>query len=213
MTPSPRLLRAFILILFLGVLLGTFAIYDFDFRALLVDAKTHPVQSALLYVAFLASSIFLLPLSSLPLLPLAAETWGILIGGTLSAFGWWLGALISFLIARHLGRPILQFFVSLEKIDAWEKKFPKSWSFEGIVLLRLIFPTDIPSFALGLLRELSFGTYATASLIGVIPFAYLWVAVGGALFTGQWWRALFLVVGILLAICILHRLWIKYRHS
>ena len=210
---SPRLLRAFLLVLLLGFFFGAFAIYDWDFSSLLSGAKTHPVKSAFLYVGILSASIFLLPLSSLPLLPLAAETWGIFIGGTLSALGWWFGALISFLIARHLGRPVLKLFVSLEKIDQWEKKFPKDWTFEGIVLLRLIFPTDLPSFALGLLKELHFSTYAFATLIGVLPFAYVWVGVGGALIKGDWFLVSLFGLTIFISVLILHRLWKKMTRA
>jgi uncharacterized membrane protein YdjX (TVP38/TMEM64 family) len=45
----------------------------------------------------------------------------------------------------------------------------------------MMFPTDFVSFALGLLKELSFWTYALASLIGIIPVAFVGSYAGGTL--------------------------------
>ena len=94
------------------------------------------------------------------------------ITGILSALGWWMGCIIAFEISRR-GRKTLERLVSLEFLDEWTKKIPKDISFVGIILLRLVFPVDIPSFVLGLMPGINFWSYAIASFIGILPGAFL----------------------------------------
>jgi uncharacterized membrane protein YdjX (TVP38/TMEM64 family) len=196
----------FLLALLFVMILGAVK-YEWNFALLVQTAKVNPYEAAYFYVASLAASIVLLPLSSLILLPFAAETWGIFIGGTLSALGWWLGSLFAFVLARHIGRPLLRWFVSLEQLDQWEEILPRDVTFLSIVLIRMIAPVDIPSFALGLLKHLPFTTYAFASLIGIVPFAYFMVAMGGAVATGQWLLFFLLMSFVATNVFILHRVW------
>ena len=51
----------------------------------------------------------------------------------LSVIGWTIGAGIAFLAARHLGRPILEKFVSLEAVDAMTDRIPEDTRFLVIV--------------------------------------------------------------------------------
>ena len=73
----------------------------------------------------------------------------------------------------------------------------------------MIFPVDIPSFALGLLKHLSFRTYALASFIGIVPFAYMMVAMGGAVATGEWLLLLLLMSFVAVSVFLLHHFWSK----
>ncbi|TAK83545.1 MAG: hypothetical protein EPO20_18040 [Betaproteobacteria bacterium] len=67
----------------------------------------------------------------------------------------------------------------------------------------MILPVDIVSFALGLLKELRFSTYAIGSLIGILPFAFVWSYAGGELGAGR-----FLTFA---AVLVIRRLW-SARH-
>lgn len=147
--------------------------------------EQHSVIGALVYVLASAASVVLLPLSSLPLVPLAARLWGVWLAGALSAAGWWLGALLAFWIAR-LARPSLERFVSLSALDRLERSIPTDVGFAAIVVLRIILPVDVTSFALGLLRELRFTIYASASLVGIVPFAFAWSYAGSRLERGDY---------------------------
>lgn len=173
-----------ILVLIAVVALGLWE-WQWDSSALEAWIEGYPFLGATLYVAVLAVSIVLLPLSSLPLLPFAARLYGVWATALLSAAGWWIGALIAFQVAR-LGRRYLERVTSLEVIDRFERTIPRDLSFFGIVILRMIFPVDLVSFALGLLKQLSFMTYAVASLIGILPFAFVWSYAGGELSAGRW---------------------------
>jgi uncharacterized membrane protein YdjX (TVP38/TMEM64 family) len=168
--------------------------------------EQRPYGGALIYVSLFAASVVLLPLSSLPLLPLAARSHGVWITALLSTAGWWIGCLIAFAIAR-LGRQYLERITSFEAVDRVEKKIPADVGFGGIVILRMILPVDIVSFALGLLKQLRFSTYAAASLIGIIPFAVVWSVAGGELGQGRVWSFLLVLAGMTAVILLLRRWW------
>ena len=189
---------------------GMFIPWDTD--AIAERMRTHPVLGVTIYIAALAASVVLLPLSSLPLVPLAVEIFGVLAGALFSIIGWWIGGVIAFLLARYVGRPVLQWFVSLEKLDKFEARLPSDVTFPSIVLLYMVTPTDIPSFALGLLTGIPFPTYAVATFVGITPFAFAWMLLGDAFFEGNWLLFAALAIVMVAAVYGLQRL-IKRRRG
>lgn len=143
------------------------------------------ILSYIAYVLILVAAVVLMPLTVMPLIPLAASVLGPFATAILSIFGWTIGAMIAFLIARHLGRPILEKFTSLEKLDALLELFPKDTRFLFIVLLRLTLPVDLVSYALGLTKSLGFIEYSLATFVGVIWFSFAFAYLGDALLTGN----------------------------
>jgi len=184
--------------------------WQWDTSALEAWIEEHAVLGAAVYVVAVAASVVLLPLSSLPLLPFAAHMYGFLPTALLSAAGWWTGSLIAFQVAR-LGRRYLERVTSLEAVDRLERRIPDDVGFGGIVVLRMIFPVDIVSFALGLLKELRFSAYAIASLTGILPFAFVWSYAGGELGAGRFLAFAAVAVGMTAAVLVIHRLW-QGRH-
>lgn len=170
----------------------------------------HPVLGAAIYLLALVASVVLLPLSSLPLLPLATRCFGVPMTALLSATGWWIGCLIAFQIAR-LGRGYLERVTSMAAVDRIEEKIPNDVGFGGIVVLRMILPVDVVSFALGLLKHLRFRTYAVASLLGILPFSLVWSYAGGQLGTGQFLSFALVVLGMAAVVLLVRRLWLARR--
>lgn len=170
----------------------------------------HPVLGAAIYLLALVASVVLLPLSSLPLLPLATRCFGVPLTALLSATGWWIGCLIAFQIAR-LGRGYLERVTSMAAVDRIEEKIPNDVGFGGIVVLRMILPVDVVSFALGLLKHLRFRTYAVASLLGILPFSLVWSYAGGQLGTGQFLSFALVVLGMAAVVLLVRRLWQAHR--
>lgn len=170
----------------------------------------HPGLGAAIYVLALVASVVLLPLSSLPLLPLATRCFGVPLTALLSATGWWIGCLIAFQIARF-GRGYLERVTSMAAVDRIEEKIPNDVGFGGIVVLRMILPVDVVSFALGLLKHLRFRTYATASLLGILPFSLVWSYAGGQLGTGQFLSFALVVLGMAVIVLLVRRLWQAHR--
>lgn len=186
------------------VILGIWE-YSWDLTAIEKTIGQHPLLGGGLYIVLLATSIVVLPFSSLPFLPFAANAFGFWMAGVLSIAGWWIGCLIAFQIAR-MGRPLIERFLSLKTVDAWEKKIPPDIGFIGIILLRMTFPVDVISFALGLFKHLSFSLYAIASLIGITPFAFVWSYAGGEVRDGQFVLAAVVLISLATAVYLIRAL-------
>lgn len=184
--------------------------YQWDFTMIEQTIRSHSFVGAALYIVLLATSVVLLPFSSLPLLPLAARVFGVWFTALLSIIGWWIGCLIAFQIAR-LGRRYLEKITSLDAIDKIERKIPKDIGFAGIVILRMVLPVDVTSFTLGLLKNLPFSTYAIASLIGIIPFAFVWSYAGGELGRGAFLSSALIFIAMTVAVLVIRRLWTRHR--
>ncbi|MCE9643793.1 VTT domain-containing protein [Candidatus Parcubacteria bacterium] len=151
------------------------------------------------YVAAGTLSTVIAPVNTVPLIPIAAALWGPFATALLSILAWWLGSLIAFFIARRYGRPLAARFVNMERVGEYEKILPERYVFWNIAFLRMAVPVDILSYAIGLFTSVGFTTYALATLIGVIPFAFVFayaaqaplplqigamVLAAGALYTG-----------------------------
>jgi uncharacterized membrane protein YdjX (TVP38/TMEM64 family) len=173
--------------------------------------ESHAILGAAGYTGALAASVVLLPFSSLPLLPLAANLYGVWLTILMSTAGWWIGSLVAFQIARF-GRRYLERITSMEAIDKLERRVPRDVSFGGIVVLRMIFPVDIVSFALGLTKELSFRLYALASLVGIVPFAAVWSFAGGEIGRGRLLSFAAIVALMGAAVLVIRRRWMAHRH-
>jgi uncharacterized membrane protein YdjX (TVP38/TMEM64 family) len=65
---------------------------------------------------------------------------------------------------------------------------------------------DLVSFALGLLRHLRFTIYAAASLVGIVPFAFVWSYAGGELGAGRWLTFALAISGMAALVLLLRRL-------
>ena len=159
-------------------------------------------------VAFAISTV--LPISALPLLPLAARIYGVWWTVLLASAGWWIGCLAAFVIARW-ARALLERVTSQEAIRRLEAKLPANVGFTQMITLRIVFPGDLVGFALGLLRHVRFPAYAVASLIGTIPSAVVFSYAGGELGKGRFVSCALLLAAMLLASILLQRLWPENR--
>ncbi len=108
----------------------------------------------------------------LPLLPLAVTLWGSFLAAVLSITAWTLGAIVAFVLARRYGHPLARHFVGKEKMAKIAKLFPEHHLFLGVVLLRVVLPVDLVSYALGVLNLMRFWPYVAATFIGITPFAF-----------------------------------------
>lgn len=135
----------------------------------------------LVYVGLLVFAVVLMPLSVMPLIPIAAATLGPFTTAILSIIGWTVGAVIAFLISRYFGRPFLKHFISLDKVDNLAKGLSPKMRFWGIVVLRHTLPVDVVSYAIGLTTGVSLLEYTLATLIGVVWFSFAFAYLGDAL--------------------------------
>lgn len=137
------------------------------------------------YVLMLTLAIVLMPLTVMPLIPVASAVMGPFATALLSIVGWTLGGVLAFLIARYVGRPALERFVNLGTLDELTARIPQNSRFMVIVLLRLTLPVDIVSYAIGFTSSVSLLEYTLATLVGVTWFSFAFAYLGDALLTGN----------------------------
>jgi len=141
--------------------------------------------SSFVYILALILSVVVAPFT-MPLFFIAGGVFGPLTAALYNIIGWSVGAVIAFLLARFLGRSVLSRFVSLRRINEYEKKIPEKLEFLSIVLLRMVVPVDLLSYALGFFSNISFARYTMATIIGITPFAVVFAYGGSALFDGKY---------------------------
>ena len=157
------------------------------------------------YFLIVILEVVLAPITFVPMIPLASGLWGWFLAGLLTLIGWTTGSLIAFFIARKGGVPLIERFVSFQKIQKLEKLILEDHLFIGIILLRILIPIDLMSYAIGLFSGVGWKKYTLASFIGFIPFSFF-LAYSGSL--PIYYQIIgFLIAGIL--ICLVLIIFIK----
>ncbi len=147
-----------------------------DHLSLLVDDDTW--TSLFVFGLLLVVSTVVAPITVTPIIPVAGLLFGPFVAGVVCVVSWVIGASIAFVIARKLGRPLLVRFISEESLAWYERIMPVKREFISIVILRMMVPVDVLSYALGVLSKISLTRYITATAIGVTPFAFVYTYAG-----------------------------------
>jgi uncharacterized membrane protein YdjX (TVP38/TMEM64 family) len=137
----------------------------------------HPVQGVILYLVLNVIDAVAAPGATLPLIPVAAHTWGRFGAALLTTAGWTTGSLIAFLIARRWGAPIVRKLTSMGRVKRLKAHIPNNL-FWGVVVLRTVLPMDVISYVLGLFTDMSWSSYAAATALGLTPSAFLLAYLG-----------------------------------
>lgn len=186
MKSRPALAAGLIALAFLAA--ASFAIpFDASLAYLKELAARSPTGAGLLLAFLMFAATVLAPVALLPALPAAAVLIGPAAAALWSVLGWTAGAVVAFLIARHLARPLLERLVSLAAVERYERIIPEDAKFWWIVLLRMAVPVDLLSYALGLLTKMPLPSYALATVIGVTPFSFVFAYLGDALFSHRYY--------------------------
>lgn len=151
-----------------------FSSYIIQSNLLLIESLvTNDILGMMIYLILEIASIVIAPITTIPLIVIATNLWGWFATGILNIIAWMIGSWIAFIIARKYGVKIIKKFISIKKISEIEEKIPKKNLFWSIVLLRIIIPTDVLSYALGIFTKIKTRTYLLATLIGITPIAFL----------------------------------------
>ncbi|TSD02123.1 MAG: hypothetical protein Athens071425_142 [Parcubacteria group bacterium Athens0714_25] len=121
------------------------------------------------YILAIVLAIVIAPFTSIPLIPLSVSLWGIFWTIIISVFGWTLGSMLAFWIARKYGADIVKKFISLDKVKEHYKYIPEKNLFWYLIFLRIVTPVDILSYALGLFTDIHWKIYLATTFLGVIP--------------------------------------------
>ncbi len=179
------------------ILISYFVQVNFEFFEGLIITG---LLGEIIYVLLNIVATVFAPITVLPLIVLAVGLWGVWIASILTILGWTLGGIIAFGLARKFGVPIILKFISLDDIYRLEERIMIGNTFWSVVFLRMVVPVDVLSYALGLFSKIGFWTYALATLIGVIPFAFLFAYLGEVSYIYQISLGLIFLIGILIVL-------------
>ncbi|MGH9323678.1 MAG: TVP38/TMEM64 family protein [Vicinamibacteria bacterium] len=128
-------------------------------------------------LVYAAATVLMVPGSLLTLA--GGASFGLLPGFATVLSGATLGAALAFLVSRHLAR---------KRVEKWIQEKPafaaidravarQGWKIVFLTRLSPVFPFNLQNYAYGL-TSVSFGQYAAASFIGMIPGTFLYVYLG-----------------------------------
>jgi len=170
---------------------GALLVYWFDLAQLDAEEVARRVRASgalgpLSLMALLVAQSVVAPLPSPPILMAAGFVYGPWIGFGIGWLGLFLGAGACFGLARALGRPFAERFVSAQRLATVDEYVSTrtGGTLLTLVSLRVLMPPafDVVSYGCGLVR-VPFRSFALATALGEIPkvgsFTYLGAAAGG----------------------------------
>lgn len=160
-------------------------------------------------VFFVSSAVaVLLPmLTNLPLLPMAVLAWGPWFAALILLLGWITGAGLSFVLGRHARDMIQRHFPSVQRHAEIDRLIHPQHRLLSLVMLRMTFPVDVLSYALGLFsRNTSLLENLISTALGGAPFAILFALFPTLSAAGQW-----AVFGASLVAFVFYAAWVLHR--
>jgi uncharacterized membrane protein YdjX (TVP38/TMEM64 family) len=136
--------------------------------------SSNPTLGVLLFVATSVLAVLMPLLTNLPLLPVAVLAWGPGWTAVLLLTGWVAGAGLSFWLGRHARAAILRRLPSVQRHADIDRLIHPRHRVASLVLLRMTFPVDVLSYALGLFSQrTTLFENAVSTALGAAPFAIL----------------------------------------
>ncbi|QJR14609.1 VTT domain-containing protein [Usitatibacter palustris] len=162
---------------------GLWVVALFAAGAWLAQEYAIPIREAVLdneragLAVFVVTSVVavLMPLlTNLPLVPIAVLAWGPWLTALLLLLGWVIGATLSFVLGRHARAWILRHFPSVTRHAQIDRLIHPRYRLGSLIMLRMTFPVDVLSYALGLFSpSTTKAEVALSTAIGAAPFALL----------------------------------------
>jgi uncharacterized membrane protein YdjX (TVP38/TMEM64 family) len=195
---------------------AAWALLLFVLGMVLVARYAQPLQQALaeregwgmgVFFASSALAVLLPAASNLPLVPVAVLAWGPRWTAALLLLGWVAGAAAAFALARHLRPHVMRWVPAAARHVEIDRLVDADRRLLSLITLRMTFPVDVLSYALGLFSaRVTLGEIVLSTLIGAAPFALLFA----------WFPALPLVAQVVVAVAsvagfALHVWWVLDR--
>jgi uncharacterized membrane protein YdjX (TVP38/TMEM64 family) len=176
--------------------------YSWDIVSLFHPDRIHEILvkagrvAPFLYITIMALAVVISPIPSVPLDVVAGVFFGPLLGTTYSAFGALGGAVASFLIARFLGREVIERFLG-GHINFCTKCSDRLLT--KVVFLSRLLPIvsfDIVSYGAGF-TKISLKRFSIATFLGMLPLTFVYNYFGSVLVVG---RGLALILGFIMVL-------------
>jgi uncharacterized membrane protein YdjX (TVP38/TMEM64 family) len=139
-----------------------------------------PVMGGVVFVALAAVSAMLAFFSSVLLVPVALDAWGVPLTIVLLWVAWTLGGIGAYALGRYLGYPVVARFTSSDLLERYRQRVSAHASFGVVLLFQLALSSEVPGYVLGLARY-PLVRYASALALAEIPYAVLTVYIGAGL--------------------------------
>ncbi len=140
-------------------------------------------MAPLLFIGVMAAAVVISPIPSLPLDIAAGTVFGPIAGTLYASVGALLGAMISFVIARFLGRELIERTIN-GHINFCT--FCSDRLLIKIVFISRLLPMvsfDVVSYGAGL-TKMSLAKFSIATYLGMLPLTYVYVAFGAVVVDG-----------------------------
>jgi uncharacterized membrane protein YdjX (TVP38/TMEM64 family) len=165
---------AWVVVLFVAALLLVRE-YEATIRGLL---WAHAGFGITVFVATSVLAVLLPLLTNLPLVPPAVLAWGPWWTAVWLLLGWVIGATLSFWLGRYARATILRRFTAVHRHADIDRLIHPRHRLLSLVLLRMTFPVDVLSYALGSFSRSTTATEVMVSTaLGAAPFALLFALV------------------------------------
>lgn len=190
----------------LFLILGTYLVLKrFEVREILNPTQiTTTLQAAgpfgpVLFILLMATAVIISPIPSLPLDLAAGATFGVGLGTTYAVIGAEIGAVVSFLIGRTVGREALTRLIRINIVFCERCSDRHLAVFVFASRLLPIFSFDLISYGAGL-TNMSLRAFALATLLGTIGPTFLLTYAGEQVVSGEW---VLVVLGIAMVVLLL----------
>jgi uncharacterized membrane protein YdjX (TVP38/TMEM64 family) len=168
------------------ILFLVYAWYQWHVAALFEPARIEDFLESigpfapLIYMAVLAATAVIIPIPGPPLFVVAGALFGPFLGTVYAVAGSLAGAVVAFLIARFLGRDLVESLLGKQVVICCECS-------EGLLTKIIFFSRllplisfDVVSYGAGLTR-MSLRNFALATLLGSIPMTFIYHSFGSVL--------------------------------
>lgn len=174
------------------LILGAYLVVQWvDFREVLSPERVMTYLNAtgpfapVVFMLLMAASVVISPIPSLPLDVAAGTAFGVLPGTVYAVIGAELGAILSFLVGRALGREALTRLLHTQIVFCERCSDRHLVIFVLLARLFPVFSFDLISYGAGL-TNMSLLAFAVATLLGMIPGTLVLTSFGESLFRGEW---------------------------
>jgi uncharacterized membrane protein YdjX (TVP38/TMEM64 family) len=138
------------------------------------ELAAHALAGAAIFVLSAIVAVLLPMLTNLPLVPVAVLAYGAPATAALLLAGWLIGAMLAFAVGRHGRKTILRQFPSVMRHAQIERLIDPRQRLLSLTLLRMTFPVDLLSYALGLFSpQTGWRDNLLSTALGAAPFALL----------------------------------------
>lgn len=146
-------------------------------------------------------------LINLALIPAFVLVWGPWWTALVLLAGWVVGAAMSFSLARHTRQAILGHFPSVQRHAQIDRLIRPQHRLGSLILLRMTFPVDVLSYALGLFSaRTTLIENAVSTVLGAAPFALVFSLLPALSGTAQ-----MVVFGASLLLFVVYAFWVLDR--